>query len=506
MTNQYSYEDLLALKDITEFSPLDAINLLGIIFESAREANDLQLIETGLKLSKSLRIDNFNALEKSRFHYNIANGWSYRLHLTTNPNNIEYNNENLINQIINSRIALNYCDDNNDLFLKSELLVNLGNTFSHLGRCSEAIILWEQAKECTPNFGMAIGNLGFGVFHYGKVVFEETQKLIFFQYAYNSLKEAVKSKDVYKEAKDDFKRLINSIEGAVGHKNLNHKFNLENHSLGRSNEEKAYREWVLQNILFINPLNDIYRKPVVAHDCLGLPPMIMKINDPMIYHDIFNQIKQEFVSARYFIYKGLMEGGTHYSDKGNSLVDTLDYSYYSLNVETLKAGFRMCYSIFDKIALFINKYYEINLPPDKVSFGKIWHEYDKHGKPIHIREQIEKPGNWILRGLYWLSRDIFSKELDMIDPEATDIAKIRNFIEHKSFKVVDLGEFEIINENATLVIEREQFEQKCIKVIKLVRSAIMYLAMSVHVNEEMKERSGIVMPYECIPINDEDKY
>lgn len=166
----------------------------------------------------------------------------------------------------------------------------------------------------------------------------------------------------------------------------------------------------------------------------------------------------------------------------------------------------MCYSIFDKIALFINKYYEINLPPDKVSFSRIWHEYDKHGKPIRIREQIEKSGNWILRGLYWLSRDIFSKELDMIDPEATDIANIRNFIEHKSFKIVDFGEFGTINENSTLVVDREQFEQKCEKVIKLVRSAIMYLAMSVHISEEMKERQGIVMPYECLEIKDEFKY
>lgn len=428
------------------------------------------------------------------------------MQLTTNPNEIGYNNKELINEIINIRLALSYNADHDNKFLKSQLYVNLGNIFSHLGRCSEAIILWRQALEYTPDFGMAIGNLGFGVFHYGKVVYDESQQIIFFQFAYNTLQEAIKSDDVYLDAKNDFKRLIKSIENVVGDKNLKHQFNLEKHSLGSSEFEQEYRQWVLDNTLFINPLNDIYRLPVVAHDCMGLPPMIMKSNEPMVYHDIYNQIKQEFISARYFLYKGLFNSNTHFSDRGNILVDTFDYSYYSLNIEMLKASFRMCYSIFDKIALYINKYYEINLPPEKVNFSKIWHEYDKHGKPIGLREQINKSENWVLRGLYWLSRDIFSKEIDSVDPEATDIAKIRNFIEHKSFKVIDIGDLGEINEGITLVVEREQFEQKCIKIIKLVRAAIMYLAMSVHITEEQKEQTGVVLPYDCNTIDDDDKY
>lgn len=506
MTREYTYTDLHNLIDLSAFTPVEAISVLGILFEAGRENADLTLLEKGLSLSKTLNLDNLDALEKSRFHYNVANGWAYRLHQTTNPNEVGYDNENLINEIVNIRLGLSYCNDHDDNFLKSELLVNLGNTFSHLGRCSEAIILWEEALESNPDFGMATGNLGFGVFHYGKAIFDETHKIIFFQFAHNTLKKAIKSNEVYEDAKKDFSNLIESIEKVVGLTNLSCKFNLDDHSLGDTIEEQEYRQWALYNTLFINPLNDIYREPAVAHDCMGLPPMVMKFKEPMIYHDIFNQIKQEYISARYLIYNGLFGNGTHFSDKGNSLVDTLDYSYYSLNVERLKAGFRMCYSVLDKIALFINKYYQINLPPQKVSFSKIWHNHDKQGRVIGLKEQIIKPENWILRGLYWLSRDLFSKELDIVDPEANDIAKIRNFIEHKSFKVVEWGEFGETNDGITLIIEREQFELKCIKVIKLVRAAIMYLAMSVHISEEMKEPDGIVFPYDCIPINDEDKY
>lgn len=506
MANYPSNKSIITIDSLLHLVPAEAVNQLGAIFETARENEDMSLLDRGLSLSKTLDVDKFDDLEKAHFYYNVANGFGYRTQLNHNPNDIGYNNIDIINEIMHIRLALNCCKDEKFDFLKSQLLVNLGNTFNHLGRCSEAITLWEQALESTPNFGMATGNLGYGVFFYGKAVYDEVQQIMFFQYAHNTLKEAIKSKDIYTEAKNDFVNLIESIQNVVGEKNLNHIFNISNHSLGKTKTEQEYRQWVLTNKLFINPLNDIYNEPVAAHDCMSLPPIVMRCDEPMIYHDLFNQIKQEFVSARYFIYKGLFEGKTHFSDKGNTLVDTSDYAYYSLNVETLKVGFRMCYSIFDKIALFLKRYYEIDLHPDKVNFSKIWYLYDKKGKPIGLREQVLKSENWILRGLYWLSRDIYSKDLDTADPEASDIAKIRNFIEHKSLKVVEFGEFGEVNDGMSLVIERAQFAQKCIKIIKLVRSAIMYLGMSVHISEESKKRPRVVLPYECITIGDDCKY
>ena len=193
MTTLSTYEDFFHINSLSNIVPAEAINLLGGIFETARENKDLKLIEKGLDLSNTLNIDKATTLEKAIFYYNLANGWGYKLQLTTNPNEIGYNNKELINEIINIRLALSYNADHDNKFLKSQLYVNLGNIFSHLGRCSEAIILWRQALEYTPDFGMAIGNLGFGVFHYGKVVYDESQQIIFFQFAYNTLQEAIKS-------------------------------------------------------------------------------------------------------------------------------------------------------------------------------------------------------------------------------------------------------------------------------------------------------------------------
>ena len=82
MTREYTYTDLLNLLDLSAFTPVEAISVLGILFEAGRENADLTLLEKGLSLSKTLNLDNLDALEKSRFHYNVANGWAYRLQQT----------------------------------------------------------------------------------------------------------------------------------------------------------------------------------------------------------------------------------------------------------------------------------------------------------------------------------------------------------------------------------------------------------------------------------------
>lgn len=109
-------------------------------------------------------------------------GGDNKLQLTTNPNEIGYNNKELINEIINIRLALSYNADHDNKFLKSQLYVNLGNIFSHLGRCSEAIILWRQALRIHSGFWY--GNRKFRIWcisFYGKVVYDESQQIIFFQ-------------------------------------------------------------------------------------------------------------------------------------------------------------------------------------------------------------------------------------------------------------------------------------------------------------------------------------
>ena len=81
------------------------------------------------------------------------------------------------NQVIHLRKALAINFD--ETMLKSQILTNLGNTFSQIGRFIEATQYWKQAMELRPGFGMAVGNLGFGLGHYARVLFDEGHRFLF---------------------------------------------------------------------------------------------------------------------------------------------------------------------------------------------------------------------------------------------------------------------------------------------------------------------------------------
>ena len=125
----------------------------------------------------------------------------------------------------------------------------------------------------------------------------------------------------------------------------------------RVKENAAYRQWCLQHRLFLNPLNDLGNLPIAARDTLGMPAIVVHLDEGPSALGFFNQIKQEYVTARYLFYEAARPTSAHFSDKEVSLTDTLDYPAYGLGVERVRVAFRLAYSLFDKIAFYLNYYF-----------------------------------------------------------------------------------------------------------------------------------------------------
>ena len=94
--------------------------------------------------------------------------------------------------------------------------------------------------------------------------------------------------------------------------------------------------------------------------------------EPPAIFGFFNQMKQEFASARYLYYEGIHAEGTHFSDTDVLLYNTLDYPAYGLATEKIRLAYRAAYSLFDKIAYFINDHFALGIKPERVSFGSLW--------------------------------------------------------------------------------------------------------------------------------------
>ena len=257
---------------------------------------------------------------------------------------------------------------------------------------------------------MARGNRGRGLFYYAAAPHEAEHQDLMFKFAHADLQEALSPESrqyLHGNAYEGFEEVRTNIEGYLTAEYLAEEPNADDFLMGDSEEEISYRRWCLEKRLFLNPLNDLGPHEIAAHDALLLPTVVTHRGKgptgPALL-GMYNQLKQEFVSARYLYYKGITSDTVHFSDKGVHLYDTLDSPAYSLAVEKTKVAFRMAYSILDKIAFFLKHYLNLSIPEQDATFRKVW--YRKGRRRNGLEPIAAGTVNWPLRGLFWLSKDL----------------------------------------------------------------------------------------------------
>jgi tetratricopeptide (TPR) repeat protein len=379
---------------------------------------------------------------------------------------------------------------------RCQTYTNLANQMNTVGRFVEAVEYWDRALSINPQFGKALGNRGCGLVDYAVALYDTGHQALFCHLAYKALNVALSSRAKYqdidhKRAKKHYGAAKARIEAKA---KLGRRFDIDGHSIGASEKERQYRQWCLENRLFLNPLNDLGPHSIAARDILVLPGFVTSIDEPPTLIGFFNQMKQEFVSARWLYYEGVHAQRAHFSDRDVRLFNTLDYPSYGLAVEKTKAAFGITYSIFDKIGFFLNDYMRLGIDGNNVYFKTIWYrDYKKR----ELRPEFEESKNQPLRGLRWLAKDLFEKDFeDVMEPDAEALYEIRNHLEHKYLKV-----HEMLIPQATGAmssawidrlahsVERQDFEAKTLRLLRLARAGMIYLSLGMH-REETRRRKA----------------
>lgn len=501
-----SHDDLnklLQTKSLLDYSVEHSLSLLGTLVDLSFDVKNADGLRHAIWLARDLKECDKTLFQECYLYYIIGNSWSDIISLTKPEINSgwELQNEEIENSIVNLRYALKAIEkakegSSQSGHLHCQVLTNLGNSLSHIGRFAEAIELWNRALQINPTFGMALGNRGYGLLHYARVLYDKGHAKLFLKFAYNDFKYSLQH-TLEEHARRPFEDSIKYIESVLTEDFLNEEFDLESYGLGRSKEEKKYRKWVLENNLFLNSLNDLGVYPIAGRDILSLPNLVKKISEYPYEIGIFNQLKQEYVSARYLFFHGLQlseQGKVHYSDRGVSLINTLDYPAYALAVEKIKIAFRISYSLFDKIAFLLNHYMNLEIKERDISFRTLW--YKDQNKQKGFREEFSSKPNWPLRGLFWVSKDLFEKNenfSDCIEPDAKDLNELRNHLEHKYLKVYldgfRLPDFDFTRDKLAYFISRSELASKTLRLLKLVRVSISYLCFAIHIEEIEKEKT-----------------
>ncbi|MCK4706512.1 MAG: hypothetical protein KAT90_13615 [Gammaproteobacteria bacterium] len=388
-----------------------------------------------------------------------------------------------------------------------KILTNLGNRLNSLGRFVEAIKYWDAALAILPNFAMALGNKGVGLIYYGQSLYDYSHKGILTAYAMGDLNNAISKGALWDsgshpEAKDHFKQYY---DGSVKHlKDIeyNFDFDLDQWPLGESDEDIDYRGWCLHHQLFLSPLNDVCRYTAAAQDVIHLPNHTYNINEDPRFPKYFNLLKQEYVTARYMLFEALNGESEHISDKDVLLLNGFDGVQFGYRSEQLKTAYRLAYSLFDKIALFLNDYFSVGLNASSVSFRRIWGE--TKNKQFELYPCFENSKNWPLRGLYYLSKDLFDEGfIDVSLPDAQELASLRNRIEHRFLSLQNYAS-EVENTDTHSYITIADFEEKTLRIISMAREALIYLALAMYREEAIrdndKDSDKLSVPIQSMPI------
>lgn len=509
-----AYKALFSVRDLSRLDEEHALDHIARLTDLSYDVCEEEGLRLAIRHAQDLQRRNLTPLHAATLEYFVANAWSNIRHLRMLVDQAPlWKTDDAEKEILHLRRARqNSGFSELDRARRCQILTNLANILNHLGRFIEAIELWDEALAIEPRFAMAHGNKGVCLGHYARILYDRGHAVQLLVSAARSLKTALSfPKQLYDDAQSAFHNCLENIEAVLPKIGSYAGDDPEPISFGESDSESRYRQWCLGNRLFLNPLNDLGQFPIAAVDVLTTPSIVVPAREGPCYPGCFNQLKQEFIAARYLFYESKTSKQSHFADRHVLLFDTLDYPEYSLAVEKARISFRMAYSLFDKIAFFLNDYLGLQIPEKKISFRTMWFRSQKKQKGLE--PTIEKQINWPLRGLYWLSKDLYEEQPDFqesLEPDAKDLREIRNHLEHKYLKVcsVVVSPTEALADRMAYPVSRHEFNAKTLRLLRLARAALVYLALAIHREETVREKNrgnAKVAPMPLFPVEDDLK-
>ena len=390
-----------------------------------------------------------------------------------------------------------------DPIVACQIRTNLGNRLNALGRPIAANEQWKKALMLIPNFAKALANRANGLAYYGGIQYDQSHKILLLDSARSMFDQALASSAFWES--DDRDSIVpnlrekqQSISSYMAQIGLIEDYDLNQWSLGSTEEENSYRRWCLNERLFLNPLNDAYTDSVAATDVFHLPSHTYKMDEQPRFPAYYNILKQEYVSARYRLFRAIHKDDPDYLMRDVLMLESGEGQSLGHYTDELRCAFRSAYAIFDKIGLFLNDYFQIGLSPRRASFRRIWYASNRADSSA-LQSVFENRSNWPLRGLYFTSKDLFDDEFNEVsEPDASDLARLRHQLEHRFLSFHDYRAEGSTETHGVILIG--EFERKTLRLLRIAREALIYLSLSMHREETLRRRAPSVGEQTIVPI------
>lgn len=273
----------------------------------------------------------------------------------------------------------------------------------------------------------------------------------------------------------------------------------------RSSHMNPFIRWVEHERLTLAPAVELVDPSMGKLDWLMLPgimerePSVAGMPPPVFA--MFNMLKSDFILARDLLWRALDENAWPTTGRFG---DTLDYASYGPDTSALILVHRTALDLLDKIAVVANHYFKLGLPPDKVYFGKLWRgNPDKTTGIRPLQEKVEQAirgGTPALYGLVELAED-YDNSSGILRSQKD----LRNAGTHRFVVLHDLGDPTQSRQAPEIEHHRrEPFTQEALRALRVARSAIQMLALSIAQYEQSlaRERPDLIGYTMLVPDHD----
>lgn len=467
---------------------------------------EIEIVNKGVSLLENI-LKNLDDLEsqdsreyinyRAELEFNLSNGYSAQADLL----NLDTSQIAVKERWLSKKQEQKRCLQNVLLWRKqlpkdllSSVMANYANLLRDLGRYVEAIDYYYDCLIIAPNHALAMGNCGslmqnllnFSSQHNTKILYE----------VWRLMKEANQRPSelarlggkhiisVYKNALEEFEKYLISLNPGGAKSLEEYMIQWEKaHSWRPSPFLKKVKDERL--LLTVNPRAS--NCPSEYKDDIVFQEIVIKLDAQgeelfESLSSIWNNIKEEFATARYLYYQGQSQDRELLEiSKMTLYVRSFDWDDWGLRSGLLKASLRLTLDLFDKCAGFLNLYLELGHPEEEVSFSNVW--YNKRTYKKGLLKELKKrlDTNSYLAALYDIKKDLAKQQSSSQYPYP--FKDWRNTITHLRFTLFLYS----VLEYDKISCGQEEFTEAILFLLRIAKATIIYLVGVVMIEENQRD-------------------
>ena len=468
-----------------------AFNSSGILINVGNQRASEELIRIGMQIAEAF-IGNTSTPPEyvARAQYNLSNGYAALAFVCERNGDHQ---ERLANWRLQRDELQKLVLDRKSIppDLVTEVLTNFGNVMDELGRTVEAIDLWNQVLVLDPDHPVALGSKGQAYLRLLGIQPRHNLRVV--EAARISLEHCLSDPEIiarhadfgatarYKKSHDEVERIAIQLSGQFDEFLAKvQKLQIQHDGW---NPDPRQRAWAQSGLLLtVNPFPEWC--PDTLKDDLFFDGLGTEANEngkrrfTELAHTL-NQIKEDFALARYLLTVAAQPEITVGVSSVTQFADTLDYADFGLSSAMIKASIRTSVDIFDKIANFMNRYFELGIADRRVSFASVWYENGitdpKKRVESPILAQLLPKSGW-LRGI----RDV-AENLNFYPAPSKDA---RNKATHDYLIIENAVRPSIVLHGKIISVDAHEYAQQ---LLMMAKGAIVNLVAAVQREEGLRK-------------------